>query len=65
MAVQDGADLRLGKFKPGKGRKLVQLDKLTYQGKTKSQLEKEAITKINDATLAGIKNGETASKKLH
>jgi hypothetical protein len=63
--VQDGADLRLGKFKPGKGKKLVQLDKLTYQGKTKVQYEKEAIQKINDATLAGIRNGENASKKLH
>lgn len=57
--------MHLGKFKHGKGRKLVQLDKLTYNGKNKAQYEKEAIQKINDATLAGIKNGETASKKLH
>ena len=41
------------------------LDKLTYIGKTKTQYEKEAIDKINRATLTGIKNGENASRKLH
>lgn len=50
---------------PHQGKKLVQLDKLTYNGKSKEDYEKEAIAEINHATLAGIKNGENASKKLH
>ena len=31
----------------------------------KAKAEKEAVEKINKATLAGIKAGEEASKKLH
>ena len=44
---------------------MVPLDKLTYNGKTKEQFEKEAVAQINQATLLGITNGENASKKLH
>lgn len=55
----------ISKIKPNNPKKLVQLDKLKFQGKTKEQYEKEAIAQINKATLAGIKNGETASRKLH
>ena len=33
--------------------------------KAKAEAEKEAFEKIKEATLAGIKAGEEASKKLH
>lgn len=45
--------------------KLPQQKKQTVNGKTKEQYEKEAIAQINKATLIGITNGETASRKLH
>ena len=65
-AIQNAEDINLvNKVKPNKGKKLVQLDRLTYNGKTKEQYEKEAIAQINKATLAGIRSGETASRKLH
>lgn len=35
------------------------------EAKKKALYEKEAILKINKATLEGIKNGEAASKRLH
>lgn len=58
-AVQNEEDLNVNMPK------LVPLDKLTYNGKTKDQLDKEAIAQINQATIQGITNGETASRKLH
>ena len=35
------------------------------RAKAKAKAEKEAIQKITDATLAGIRQGEEASRKLH
>lgn len=40
-------------------------EQLTQQEAAKQKAEKEAIEKITAATLAGIKKGEEASKKLH
>jgi hypothetical protein len=62
---QVSEDMNLGKHIKHHKKKLVPLEKLSYNGKSKAQYEKEAIDKINHATLAGIKNGENASKKLH
>lgn len=39
--------------------------KTKAQAEAKAKADKEAIKKIADATMAGIKAGETASKKLH
>lgn len=39
--------------------------KLTVDPEKKKKLEKAAIAQINQATLAGMKKGEEASKKLH
>jgi len=39
--------------------------KLQQQAVAKAQAEKDAIKKIADATMAGIKQGEEASRKLH
>ena len=39
--------------------------KAKQQAEAKAKAEKEAIKKIADATMAGIKAGETASRKLH
>ena len=39
--------------------------KTKAQAESKAKADKEAIKKIADATMAGIKAGETASKKLH
>lgn len=39
--------------------------KLQQQAVAKEQAEKDAIKKIADATMAGIKAGEEASRKLH
>lgn len=39
--------------------------KLQQQAAAKEQAEKDAIKKIADATMAGIKAGEEASRKLH
>jgi len=39
--------------------------KAKQQAEAKAKAEKEAIKKIADATMAGIKAGETASQKLH
>lgn len=65
-ALQNAEDIHLvSKIKPNRAKKLVQLDKLKFNGKTKEAYEKEAIAQINKATLAGIRSGETASRKLH
>ena len=39
--------------------------KVLEQAAAKAQAEKDAIKKIADATMAGIKAGEEASRKLH
>jgi hypothetical protein len=39
--------------------------KAKQQAEAKAKAEKEAIKKIADATMAGIKAGEQASKRLH
>lgn len=39
--------------------------KAKQQAEAKAKAEKEAIKKIADATMAGIKAGESASQKLH
>lgn len=39
--------------------------KKRHPTKSKEEYEKEAIQKINAATLSGIQQGELASKKLH
>lgn len=65
-ALQNAEDIHLvSKIKPNRAKKLVQLDKLKFHGKTKEEYEKEAIAQINKATLAGIRSGETASRRLH
>jgi hypothetical protein len=42
-----------------------QQEKDKQREEAKKLAEKEAVKKINEATLAGIKAGEEASKKLH
>jgi len=54
--LQSESDLRLNEKSDQKAQE---------QAAAKAQAEKDAIKKIADATMAGIKAGEEASRKLH
>lgn len=47
------------------GSKKKETIKFKVDEKKKKMLERDAINQINQATLAGIKAGEAASRKLH